>query len=215
MSDFGKPAVHPGSGAEAAGIRRLVFAKQMASQIGGIFPVPYKRTAIRAAGGHLGLSDRSVLAEVNPLDAALPAERCTVGMPVIEDIPFPIDSFDAAMVISAVVHRLVRRFVGIDMKIVVADEDSLIDEAMSRKWTGCVTQLMHDDRGVDQVISIVFLTDRRSFKKRMSFKLAPLAIRLAWRDKNRFLHDREHIRAQHRNHRAVSGSISGRTESGI
>ena len=63
---------------------------------------------------------------------ALPAEMRTVGMPVIENIPLPIDLNDAAMIVAAIIHRFFCRLVCINMEIAVADDHSPVLKAFRR-----------------------------------------------------------------------------------
>ena len=93
--------------------------KQVAGDIGGVFPLAPQRAAVEAAGGDLRLADGPVGQDFDRFGAALPAEMGAVGLPVVEDIPLPRNLHDTAVVVAAIRRRLIRRFVGIDMGVVV------------------------------------------------------------------------------------------------
>ncbi|MNI56881.1 hypothetical protein D3C73_1119100 [compost metagenome] len=177
----------------------------MTGQVCRIFPPAFERPSVWTAGCNLHLGNSAVPAEFNPFDAALPAERRPIGVAVIKNVPFTVDLGDAAMVIAAVIHRLIRRLVRIDMKIAIADNDSLVGKAPRRMLAGRIAQLMHGDRGIDKVVGISPFADGRRFKKLVTFESAPLAVGLARRNKYRFFYNCEHIWAKHRCHCAMSG----------
>ncbi|MNO52296.1 hypothetical protein D3C76_427120 [compost metagenome] len=187
----------------------------MAGQVCRIFPPAFERPSIRTAGCNFRLGNSAIPAEFDSLDTALPAERRPIGMAVIKNEPFTVDLGDAAMVIAAVIHRLIRRLVRINMKIAIADNDSLVGEASGRMLAGRIAQLMHGDRGIDKVVGISPFADGRRFKELVAFESAPLTEWLARRNKYRLFENCEHIRAKHRCHCAVSGLISIRAESGV
>ncbi|MNE80301.1 hypothetical protein D3C80_1768560 [compost metagenome] len=117
------------------------------------------------------------------LKTALPGKRSSIGMPVIKNIPGSINFYDAAVVITAVIHRFGSRLVCTDMKIAVAYKDSLVLEVPGGMFAGRITQLMHGNRGIDKIIGISSLADGRRFKERMSFKSGSGAVGLTRRDK--------------------------------
>lgn len=178
-------------------------------------PPALERPSVRTAGCYLHLGNSAIPAEFNPFDAALPAECRPIGVPVIKNVPFSVDFNDAAMVITAIIHRLIPRLVRIDMKIAIADNDSLVGEVSCRMLAGRIAQLMHGDRGIDKVVGISPFADGRSFEELVTFESAPLAVWLARRNKYRFFDNCEHIRAKHRCHCAMSGLVSIRAESGV
>ena len=66
-------------------------------------------------------------------------------MAMVEDVPLLADLYDAPMVVAAVVRRLLRGLVRVDMEVVVADNHAAEGESARRLTAGRVAQLVHHD----------------------------------------------------------------------
>lgn len=60
------------------------------------------------AGCYFDLGDKSVLQELNLLDATPADKTRTVGMPMIENEPCSIEVYDAAVIIASIIHWFIR-----------------------------------------------------------------------------------------------------------
>ncbi|MNP32183.1 hypothetical protein D3C76_1253500 [compost metagenome] len=143
LGDLRKTAVHPFPGTETAGIQSLIFTEQIASQVSGIFPASHKRSSIRTTRSHFRLSNRAVFPNSNRLDAALSAKCRTIRVTVVKNVPLSANLLDTAVVISAIIHRLIGRLIGIDVQIIITDDNALVNEVLGRRMTCSITQLMH------------------------------------------------------------------------
>lgn len=152
LGNAGEPAVHPVAGS-ASGKGRIP-AEQVAGNVRRIFPAARKRPAIAATGGQLHLRDGSIWKDANRFQAALPAEICSVGVTVIENVPLPIDFFNTAVIVPAVKHGLVCRFIGINMQIAITDDYTGKSERAKRRAAAGIAEFMVRDRGVDEIIGI-------------------------------------------------------------
>ena len=98
----------------------------------GYVPFSLERTAIRAAGCHFCLNDGTILTESNRFDAALTAEVRAIGMAMIKNIPLSCDFHNTSVVISADKHGFVCGLVGVNVDVVVCDDNAAVGKAFHR-----------------------------------------------------------------------------------
>ena len=213
LGNAGEPAVHPVAGS-ASGKGRIP-AEQVAGNVRRIFPAARKRPAIAATGGQLHLRDGSIWKDANRFQAALPAEICSVGVTVIENVPLPIDFFNTAVIVPAVKHGLVCRFIGINMQIAITDDYTGKSERAKRRAAAGIAEFMVRDRGVDEIIGIPCLPNGGCLKEREIRKAGSGSIWRAGSDCHRLSSNRQHIRLQNRYHGAAAVGICRRTEACI
>ena len=146
---------------------------------------------------------------------ALTAEIGSVGVTVIENIPFAADFHHAAMVVGGIVGAHGSGLVGINVQVAAADQYALIDKAPGRLPADGAAQLMEQDGRIDQIIQPVLSADGRCFEELMSLKARPLAGGGAGNHKcGRFQH-RQHIGIQHRGHGSVLVRVAHAAETGV
>ena len=215
LGDAGKAAVRPDTAAIAAGIDGILLCEQVAGNIGRIGSFAFQRSAVQTAGGHLHLGDGSVRQEGYFLGHALTAVGGAVGLAVIEDVGFITDPDEAAVVVSAVIHGFAGGFVAADADIVVADDHAFVFKTVIRIPADSKAQLMHHNRGIDEVIQIPKLPDGGGLEELMAFIAGTGTEGLAGHDEDRLLLNGQHVFCQLCAHGAVAGSVHGGTETGI
>ena len=136
-------------------------------------------------------------------------------MPVIKDVPLSADLCHASVVVRTVVHRLIRLFIRINMQITVADDHTSISKLPVRIPAHRVTELMHHNRRIDEVIIFPTLSNGGRLKKLMAFISASGAVRLAGHQHLRRLFHGQHIFAEHGYHRTGSGPVPDAAEAQV
>ena len=136
--------------------------------------LPLQRTAVQPAGGKLHLRNGSILQNLNLLSASLPGEHTAVGLPVIENIVFPVDAFQAAVIVPVATDRntslLFRK------EVTVADDHAAISISAVGAVADGVTQFMKIDRRVHQVIVSSDFTYGAGLKEFVSLKSRSLRL---------------------------------------
>src|SRR5690606_41673008 len=85
-------------------------------------PILSVSSAVDLRGLHSFPTRRS--SDLDRFHAALPREVVAVRLAVVENVPLSVDLDDAAVVVAAVEHRLVRGLVRVDVHVRVADRKS-------------------------------------------------------------------------------------------
>lgn len=123
----------------------LLLEEEVACDICCILALALQRTAVGAAGGNLNLRNRAVLKEFDLFHAALSAVLGAVSMPVVEDVPFILNLYDAAVVVAGIVGHHIGRLVSIYMEIAVTYDNATIFEVLCRMLAGGIAELMEFD----------------------------------------------------------------------
>lgn len=113
-----------------------------------------QRPAVQSVACHLYLGNRPIWQDINFLGTGLSGEGAVMGLPMIEDIIFPVDLLDAPVICPCGIQAVFRRS-PIYPDIPVGDNDTPILVAVIRVEAGGVTELMVYMRGIDEVIEIV------------------------------------------------------------
>ena len=117
---------------------------------------------------------------MNLLGAALTAKPGSICMSMVKDIPFSANLNDTSMVVSAVGSCILGFLVAVNSAVTVRNNYSAILVRSKRILGSCIAKLMTNLGRVDEVVGIIMLSDRRSLKECMIFKLSPLAIAVSW-----------------------------------
>ena len=78
---------------------------------------------------------------------------------MVEDVRLFSDSDQAAVVIAAVVHGFSGGFIGSNPNIIVADDDSPVFKTVIRVLADGISQLVHNDGGINEIVEISELPD--------------------------------------------------------
>ncbi|MNR62936.1 hypothetical protein D3C85_1850860 [compost metagenome] len=73
---------------------------------------------------------------MNRLRTALTAEMGSIRLPMVKDVPATVNFGHTSVVVPSIKHRLVRRLVGVNMKVIIADNNPPVDEACGRGMAG-------------------------------------------------------------------------------
>ena len=84
----------------------------------------------------------TILKNCDFLHTSLPAEVRSVGLPVVEDVPVTVQLHHAAVVVAAVEHGFIGRFISVDVHIAIADDYAAVLETLSGMLAGGVAQFV-------------------------------------------------------------------------
>ena len=115
-------------------------------------------------------------------------------MTVVKDVPLALNFYDASVIIAAVVHGTFCRLIGTDIGIVVAHDYAAVCEIAVGESADSIAEFVTQDRGIDQVIKTVPLSDGGSLEELMAFKAGSLAVEGVGDQEVRPLFDGDHVR---------------------
>ena len=99
-------------------------------------------------------------------------------MAVVKNIPVFSDLHDASVIVAAIVHRALRRFIAVDKQITVAHDRAAIRKRSVRRFSRRIAELMAEHRRINKIVRFTHTADRGCLKKGMSLIPGIFFIRL-------------------------------------